>query len=117
MPNLFETAVDVLNRSVAAVAGVSVVYTPRGGTAKTITATPSPMVTDVQYEDGTVRTHRSVDFVVSASDLTATPVSGDSIVWSGRKFTVSHPAGGDVYDSVGTGSTVWKIHTKEVYAG
>lgn len=115
MATPLQNAVLAMHNTLKAAAGVEVVYT-QGSATFIVTALPGSTLTDSTFADGSVRTDRSHDFVISMDELFVTPTAGDTIDWDSRKYQVSHPAGGKVFDEVGPYKQLYRIHTKEMNA-
>lgn len=117
MTTPLQNAVNRLHTSLSGVAGVTVIYTQNGQTPFEIEAIPGRTTVEAEFADGAVHTDRTLDFVVKIEDFYLTPAKGDVIDWDERKFEVMHPAGGKVFEEVGPYKQLYRIHTKEVYAG
>lgn len=113
-----QNAVAGLFASLRGAAGVTVEYTQTSsGIEFQITAVPGRTRFESEFVDGSVRSDSAFDFIMSADDMALTPARGDVIVWDDRRFEVMHPAGGKVFEEIGPYRQLYRVHTKEVYAG
>lgn len=115
MTTPFGSALSAVQESIAALAGVSVVYS-QGATTVTATAIPGRSDTDLETAEGVIRTDRSNDFIFKASDLGLVPQRGDTISWGSRLFAVTTPASGRHYEYSDPAQTVIRVHTKQINA-
>jgi hypothetical protein len=111
-------AVTALHASLTETAGVTVTYS-QGGTNTIIQAAiPGRTSVEAQFADGSVRTEKLFDWIVSQDALPGMkPTKGDVIDWEGRRYEVLHPAGGKVYEEVGPYQQLFRIHTRQVHGG
>ena len=93
---------------------VPAVYVRKDGTQIPVNATPGRTLFRAEDQYGvTVRTE-SRDFLVAASELSAEPERGDSILYNGCRYEVLAPNGEPVWRWSGAYRWTRRIHTKEI---
>ena len=116
-PNRMQEATDRLMSRFQGSAAVTITYAHGNIAIARIPATVGRTLFEVM--DGPVMiAHESRDYIMQKSDLVTAdgeqliPASGDRITEAdGRIYSVSVPKPFNVYESMGPGGTVFKIHT------
>lgn len=117
MPSPFDASVNALWLALKQAGGVTVIYTRRSdSTQKNLIAVRGSTATESDLGDGVVRTDRMFDWILKISDLGFEPERGDTIKYIDRLYEVMNPTGGKHVEEQALG-TLYRIHTKEVYAG
>lgn len=117
MPNLLNTAMTWLNSTLQQSAGDVIVY-QRGSSTVSITAVVGATDGERMDAGGMAYSFTSKDFMIEASDLVldgeiVVPSRGDRITYGGRSYTVVvMQTGEQPYRESGTGSSVYRVHTK-----
>lgn len=114
--NLMRTAAEWLNKKRDTFLAEQVTFCHYGKlpTTVTLSATRGSTFFKAESDYGITIRVRSVDFLVSANQLTFFPEKGDEIICDGKKYEVLAPNNEPVYRWSDVNSKIMRIHTKEI---
>lgn len=112
MVSILERALSASRAADAKVRGVAVTYEQHDGVSYAIAlAIPTAPRTEVVTAAGVSVDRRLDDWIIEVADLRRLPERGDSIIYNGEEYQVSHPGGGREYDYHDSYHTSLRVHT------
>jgi hypothetical protein len=115
-----QEATDWLMGRFKGYAAITITYSRGGLPLATVSATVGRTPFDI-LDGGVIIAYESRDYLIDKADLVdsggaqVTPATGDLITeTNGRVYVVSMPGKMNVYENIGPGGTVFKVHTKGI---